>query len=237
MQNSSKTKNDYFEIFIILAATLCSIFFWDSIVLYPIKLFVVLIHEICHGIAAVLTGGKILGIKLSLELGGQCETAGGMSFIIASSGYLGSLILGSLLFLSSYRQMLNLWFSSVLGTLLIVFSANYMRGATGIVFSIVFALILFFSPRIFNGKINSYLMRIIGLISTFYVIVDIKEDLLTRAFKTSDAEAIADTTGIPAIYWGLLWFAISAIVVMLLLKYSLARNLGPKKRIRKKASR
>ena len=42
-------------------------FLWDTPVIYPLKIFVVLLHEISHGIAALATGGSIERITLDAE--------------------------------------------------------------------------------------------------------------------------------------------------------------------------
>ena len=36
-------------------------FLWDTPLIYPLKIFVVLLHEISHGIVALATGGSIKG--------------------------------------------------------------------------------------------------------------------------------------------------------------------------------
>jgi len=40
---------------------------WDTFVVYPFRLFVVLFHEISHGLAAVVTGGSIVSIGLRFD--------------------------------------------------------------------------------------------------------------------------------------------------------------------------
>ena len=67
---------------------------WDTFVVYPFRLFVVFLHEISHGLAAVLTGGSIVSIGLSFDEGGVCLTRGGWPFLILNAGYLGQPALG-----------------------------------------------------------------------------------------------------------------------------------------------
>jgi len=52
-----------------------SIIFWNTIVLYPLKLFVVGLHELSHGLTAVLVGGKIDHIQIDRRIGGYCVYA------------------------------------------------------------------------------------------------------------------------------------------------------------------
>ena len=51
--------------------------FWSTVFVWPLRLFVVLLHEVSHGLAAVATGGRIVSIELSPAEGGLCTTAGG----------------------------------------------------------------------------------------------------------------------------------------------------------------
>ena len=43
---------------------------WSTPVMVPLKIIVVLLHELSHGFAAVLTGGSIEQITISPEQGG-----------------------------------------------------------------------------------------------------------------------------------------------------------------------
>ena len=72
--------------------------FWSTPIVYPVKIFVVLLHEISHAAMAVATGGTIQRIELSSLEGGACYCPGGNAFLTASAGYLGSSAWGGLMF-------------------------------------------------------------------------------------------------------------------------------------------
>ena len=183
-------------------------------------MFVVLMHEIFHGLAAFFTGGKIVTIFIETNLGGGCTTRGGIPFVIASSGYLGSLLTGALLFLSGNNKKLSMWVCTGLAALLLLFTSNFIVGLIGIVTALIFAVLLFLSPRFFNETIHSYFVKIMGLVSCMYVIVDMKEDLLTLEYRLTDAQMLADAAGGPAVVWGLIWLTISILVVYFLFRHS-----------------
>lgn len=224
----SKKEKQRLELFIILAVVIFSILIWDTIILYPVKLFVVLLHEISHGIAAVLTGGKIVSIEIFENLGGQCLTSGGVSFVVASAGYLGSLCFGSLLFLSAYNKKIENWSTYSIAFILIFFAANYMVGSIGILLALSFSFLLIISSKYFNQIFHRYFIKILGIISSFYVLVDIKEDLLTFAYRETDAHLLAKISGIAAPIWGFLWFLISVVVVYFLFKYGFKKGYSKK---------
>ena len=82
-----------------LALAAAALLLWGTFVVYPFRLFVVFLHEISHGLAAVATGGSIVSIGLSFDEGGVCLTRGGWPFLILNAGYLGSLSWGALFLL------------------------------------------------------------------------------------------------------------------------------------------
>jgi hypothetical protein len=71
-------------------------------------------------------------------------------------------------------------------------------------------------------------MKSLGLISSLYVLVDIKEDLLTFEYRETDAHLLAKITGINAAVWGLLWFIISAVVIYFLFRYGYSKGFSKK---------
>ena len=96
-----------------LGIAVAALLLWDTFVVYPFRLFVVFLHEISHGIAAVLTGGSIVRIGLSFDEGGVCLTRGGWRLLILNSGYLGSLLWGALfLLLGTWQQIVLIDFDT-----------------------------------------------------------------------------------------------------------------------------
>ena len=67
---------------------------WNTWIVYPLRLLVVFFHELSHGLAAIVTGGRVIEIQLDPREGGLAVTQGGSPLLIASAGYLGSLIIG-----------------------------------------------------------------------------------------------------------------------------------------------
>ncbi len=222
---SSKNKNRYFELLIIAGIVLFTILLWDTIIIYPIKLFVILLHEISHAFAAFFTGGKVEVIKINYYLGGVTVTEGGNRFLIASAGYLGSLFFGSALFVSSYNQKLSKYICTTITVVLLIFAANLLQGSATIFSSLFFAALLFLSPRYFSKTVHSYLMKTIGMISSLYVLTDIKEDILSNSDRITDAKLLESISGIPSMAFGLFWLVISAVIIFLLIRHSYGKGL------------
>jgi hypothetical protein len=220
----TKKQKKQLEYGIVLAILILAFFFWDSFLIYPIKLFVVLTHEISHGLSAILSGGKLDSILITTALGGESRTIGGNKFIIASAGYLGSLLFGVALYISGFNEKPRRIISVTLAILLILFAANYLVGYVGKIASVFFALIFIIFPIYFSPTINSFFFKLLGLISMFYVAIDIKEDILTNVYRPSDAQFIAALTSVSATVWGILWLLISVITIFFIVKWGLKKD-------------
>ena len=178
----------------------------------------------CHGIAAILSGGKLAAIQISSNLGGVCYTEKGNQFIIASAGYIGSLLFGVILFISGYKKDWSKWIGIAVSVLFIIFTANYIIGLTGRIAGISIAMIFLIIPNLFPETINAFFMKILGLISILYVIIDIKQDLFTLHYRPSDAQILSEITSIPALFWGISWFLISLVTVIYLLRWGISKG-------------
>ena len=219
--NKKKDDNNKTEIVSIILISVLVLLIWDTSFVYPIKIFVVLLHEISHAIMTIFTGGTIAQIKLNSNLSGITQVKGGNQILIAASGYFGSLIFGSLLFLSSKYYKLRIWFSTILATILLLSAINLIKGGFIIFITLIIAVIFYILPRYLNEKVNKIALMFIGLTSCFYVIADIKQDLLTTTLRETDSQILEYLTGIPAITFGLIWFLISIAVVYFLIRDSI----------------
>lgn len=215
MQKKNQKK---LHLFIVFGVLIISFFAWDTFVVYPIKLFVVLLHEMSHGLSAVLTGGRIVSIELNQYLGGMTTTEGGNILIIASSGYLGSIAIGALLFISSFDKKVSTWFNTSLAILLLIFAANFLVGMLSQIIALIASVILIVSPRYFNSLTNQIITQSLGLVSAFYVLIDIKEDLLSGAGYQTDANILEEITSVSATLIAFIWLVISAAVIFFLLR-------------------
>ena len=133
-------------ILIFVAVTLL----WNTPVVYPLKIFVVFMHEISHGIAAMATGGKIVEIVVVSQEGGHAITRGGSPFWTLTAGYLGSMIWGGLILLLAVRARLDNTLSVIIGIGMIVVSVLYLRNLFGLLFGIGFGAALLISGKFLN---------------------------------------------------------------------------------------
>ena len=118
MSKNKKSEKKNFDVLIILSISIFSLLLWDSPIIYPVKIFVILLHEISHAVAAILTGGSVEKIILDLHLAGNTITKGGNQILIALSGYVGSLFIGSLILISAKDKNLSKWLTTILAIII-----------------------------------------------------------------------------------------------------------------------
>lgn len=212
-----RNKFNGMEIPLVLAVI--ALFCWHFPLLLPVKLLTVFFHELSHGLAAILTGGSIVSIGLNLNQGGICYSTGGWRFITASAGYLGSLLWGCGLLLASMKRGINRSLTEAIGVLLLIAAALWMRDFQSLAISIITGLGLIYIAAKLNEKYCTVILRFISLVSCFYVVWDIKDDLIDRIIPGSDAYAISKMifpqfmVGAGSYIVGIIWLAIAVYVL------------------------
>ncbi len=217
--------------FIMQCGLICAVFgLWHSPLIQPVKLMVVLFHELSHGLMALFSGGQVHNVILTADEGGACETSGGVPLFIVSAGYLGSMTMGGLmLYLSRVKGCVTLvyilLFMTLTAAIFTVLRDPYSRRfATGL--AAAFLVLGFLVPTL----LGALFLRILGTVSCLYSIFDIYWDVLAtdRPGYTpeNDAVAIANLTGVSPHVVGLLWLGLSVLFFLALLKIMVLREPG-----------
>jgi Peptidase M50B-like len=199
-------------------------YFWYTPFVYPLKIFVVLLHELSHAFALLLTGGTVDRITLDPAQGGATVGRGGIQFVTLSAGYLGSLVLGSLLVLGAqWRRARSGLLLAGVGAAVLILTALFVRNAFGLAFGLTCGAALLWGGRRLPVAWSTRILMGLGLTSALYAILDIKSDILDRPELQSDAAMLAELTGIPTLWWGVAWIALAVLASALLLR-SVWRN-------------
>jgi hypothetical protein len=187
---------------------------WDTAVLYPLKVLVVLFHELSHGLAALVSGGSIEQIEISVDQGGVCITRGGSSFLILNAGYLGSLAWGVAFLIVAARTRHDRLVVGLVGVMLVLVTLVYIRSLFGFVYGIVAGAVLLGIAAKLPNKVSDLVLTIIGTVSCLYAVWDIGSDVIFRHIPGSDAYRLAELTGIPSVVWGVVWIVVSVGVTI-----------------------
>ncbi|KEJ90262.1 M50 family metallopeptidase [Sulfitobacter donghicola] len=198
-----------------LLALIAAVFaLWQTPVVVPLKILVVFFHELSHAMAAWLTGGSVEQISLSPQQGGFAITRGGNRFAILTAGYLGSLLIGAGLLMLALRSALDRGVTALLGAVMLLVTALYIRDLFAALFCIATGLILLGAARFLGHAANDMILRVIGLSSLIYVPYDIFDDTIARSSLPSDAHMLAHEFGGATVMWGGLWLVLSAVVIL-----------------------
>lgn len=204
----AKAGSDPWRLALTVVLGVAMIAFWDSAVLWPVKIGVVFFHELSHAIAAWLTGGEVLSIGLGMDQSGVTQTIGGWTFLILNAGYVGSLLWGVGLLAASRRGG---WARPVLGLLaglVAIVALAFVRPliSFGFVFALLVAVALGIGARRMTEVMAATVLQALGTFSVLYALLDVRDDVLSsQGASLSDATMLAAATGIPAVVWGLGW--------------------------------
>lgn len=196
-----------------LAIGVAALLLWRTPLVFPVKVFVVFLHEASHGIAAVLTGGSVDHLELTANEGGLCVTRGGWRFAILSAGYVGSLVWGALLLVAASRTHLDRAILGAVSVATALVTILYVRTLFGFAYGILAALLTALVAWRLPASASDLVLRVIGTVSCLYVVEDIAADLVVRSVPGSDAHALGELTWIPGRVWGVLWIAVSLAVI------------------------
>lgn len=188
--------------------------YYSHPLLYFLRMFIVFLHESSHALAALLTGAEISEFNMDPREGGHVLFRGGTFWIVAMSGYLGSLIWGILLLFFSCLTKQDRWILFMLSAWTLFFSAAFFSNTYTLIFGIVSSGVLFGIFLINKHTLCDLTLKIIGLFSVVYVPYDIYSDTISRSHLKSDAFYMAEAIGLTTSIWGWIWLVLSICVIL-----------------------
>ena len=232
----------------LLIAAAISIVLWfvpfAELLTYPFRLFVTFIHEGGHAIAALLTGNSVASLSVAMNASGETYTSqGGLlsQIFVSSAGYLGAMTFGAVLLVLIRRsvaaRVVLLGSAAIVFTLTLIFglikpiiSFNSLSGipftlVAGVLLSVgLVAMARFASPRV-----ATFFVSFLAVQCVLNALLDLKTVFfLSSPFAPSvhtDALNMYNATGIPAIFWTILWIAIAFGILWLVMRlYIVSRD-------------
>ena len=198
---------------------------WSTPFIQPIKLMVVLLHEMSHGLMALASGGTVYDIVITPEEGGSCRSDGGNAALIAAAGYLGSMFFGGMILRAS-RGGAGVPVAYALLTLLLRGAAvTVLHDSYSRTFALTLSGLFIFLGLIAPTFVGAFGLRAMGTVSCLYAIFDIYSDILAGGGGSekieNDAQTFSNLTGLPVGGVGLAWFLVSVLFFIAILKASL----------------
>ena len=216
---------------LLIAATI-SVVLWfipfAEFLTYPFRIFVTFIHEGGHALAALLTNNSVASLSVATNASGETYTTQGGLFsqvFIASAGYLGSMAFGALLLILIRKTVAAR--IVLLGCAIFIFGLTLIYGLikpifwmtawSGIPFTLLAGTIisvgLILIARFASAKVATFFVSFLAVQSVLNALYDLKTVFfLSSPFAPTvptDAVNMAQATGIPAIFWTIVWIAVA----------------------------
>ena len=239
----------------LLLAAILSIALWfipfAEILSYPFRIFVTFIHEGGHALAALATGNSVQSLSVAMNGSGETYTTqGGLisQMIVSSAGYLGAMTYGALLLVLIRRsvaaRLVLVGSAGVVFALTTIFGVvkPIMAGTWGTLAGLPFTLAagliisagLFAVARFASARVATFLVSFLAVQCVLNALLDLKTVFfLSSPFVTTvptDAVNMANATGIPALFWSVLWIATSVLILAVAVRQyvgSRRSSLGP----------
>jgi len=200
---------------------------YGRMALYPLTLLATYVHEMGHGLTALLLGHQFDEMRLHADGSGmalwQGHPGGLETALIAAGGLLGPTLAGvGLLLLSGatrLARMLLMW----LALLLLVSMALWSRNIFGLGFLLAWAMVLLLGARYLPAASAAFTLQLIAITLCLSWFTDLdymfsSQAVVDGVVHLSDSAVIAQALLLPYWFWG----GLVALVSMLLLLWGVA---------------
>jgi hypothetical protein len=234
---------------LLIAATI-SVVLWfipfAEFLTYPFQIFVTFIHEGGHAIAALLTGNSVSSLSVAMDASGETySTKGGLisEMFVSSAGYIGSMAFGALLLVLIRKAIaariillgcgiLVFTLTMIYGVLKPIFSVNAWSGIPFTLLAgtaITVALVLI--ARFASLRVATFFVSFLAVQCVLNALFDLKTVFfLSSPFAPAiptDAVNMASATGIPAIFWTVIWIGLALGILWFAMRlYVAGRDKG-----------
>lgn len=222
----------------LLFAVALSVLLWfipfAEVLTYPFRLFVTFIHEGGHALATVLTGNSVQSLTVHINGSGEVlSTQGGLlsGLLISSAGYLGTMLFGALLLVLIRRSTAARYVLTGSAAFILVMTLGYGWNPFTLVSGISLAALLLLAARFASRRVASFLVSFLAVQCILNAVFDLKTVFfMSSPFAPemhSDAVNMANATGIPALFWTVIWIAAAFFILSLAMRTYAANRSTP----------
>src|SRR5215831_8098814 len=218
VKTASGAKLNFARLFVLVLFLALALAFWNSPVLLPLKLLVVMMHETGHALATLLVGGSVQRVVIALNQSGACLSqlppGWGAKVLVYSAGYLGSALAGGALMLATFRFRASRAVLAALCLWLLVMAAFYAGDAFTLGFCVATALALGLGAKLLPASAVDLVNLFLAAFSSLYVLFDLREGLWNPVARAhSDAALLASLTFIPQLVWAAVWTLLAILLL------------------------
>jgi Peptidase M50B-like len=221
----------------LLAAAAITIALWfipyAEILTYPFRIFVTFIHEGGHAIAALLTGNTVESLSVAMNASGETYTTkGGLisQILVSSAGYIGATSYGVLLLFLIRRAVAAR--VVLVGSAALILALTIVYGLWSpftIVAGILLSLGLLAIAKYASPRVATFFVSFLAVQCVLNALLDLKTVFFLSTplgpSVPTDAMNMANATGIPALFWAIIWIGISFLLLSMAMRfYAISRQ-------------
>lgn len=174
---------------------------------YPFQWMETFFHELSHGIACILTFGRIHRITLEFNGAGCCSTYGGWRIPTLLAGYAGAVTWGAVIYLAGWTLSTteDIFLLNVLIGVLAFSLIAWMRNLKTILITVIMMTVFWVPTLIPHSNLPAYAIEFYGI----YIV----QSAITAPLALIDGKHVGDgadladiTLIIPEGVWIALWF-------------------------------
>lgn len=198
-----------------------------NLINYPFRLLLTIVHELGHGLAALLTGGEFIRFQISPDGSGLAYTAGGWRLVVIPAGYLGVALFGALLIMLGRDYRASRTVMGIIGGGMIllalryavptIFSGQILVGLLTTLASLIFGAIFLAVALKASAKVVIFLLHVVAIQAGLTAFTDIFTvvglSTLLWSAPANDARSMAQLTFIPAIVWAVVWVVAALVLI------------------------
>ena len=205
-------------------------------ILWPLRQFGTYVHELFHGLSALISGGAFNKMQLFSNNGGVAYTVSYGPFsssLISAGGLLGPSILGGVMLFFSRRFFMSHYLLMALGTMIIASAIFWVRDWYTAGFCIMTGLILGATWFVKSKTVVRIFAQFLGVQLCLENLLDFRY-MFTQSFQRGGETLYSDTANIAKHFGGnyILWGTVIAALTLLIITFSLIKSRpqfeGPK---------
>lgn len=200
---------------------------WAPYLLYPFKLFTTWVHECGHAVMTLMVGGRVTSIGIQPDTSGltlSVVPVGRLARgLVASSGYLGAAVVGSLLMIATRVERWSRPILLSLGAVMLLTLVLWIGNLFGFGVVLAWGAGLVALARKGRGNAPRFLLSLLAVQVALNSVYDIRVLFLIDR-GNSDAAAMARLFLLPSWVWAAAWMLMS--VAMLTATLWMTRGRG-----------
>ena len=200
--------------------------------LAPFRYFVTTVHELGHGLAAILSGGTFRAYEVYASGAGVATTASNARWLVIPAGYVGTALFGAGLLYLNNRLSRSKTIAVGLGVAFALLTLLFARNLTAILAGALTAAVLiglgWKAPRL----VVTFLLNMLAILTGLNAVLDIwglinnlDSSVVSQLGNVpNDAYAMAEIAILPPAFWAFLWMATAVVLLGISAYFSFRRR-------------